>query len=56
MQEKDGQVHLLTADLRSHQACNNVVERALGLMGAINILVLNDGFQMMRETIADLPE
>lgn len=56
VQEKGEKVHLLTADLRSHQACKNVVEKALGLMGAINILVLNHGFQMMQETIGDLTE
>lgn len=56
VQEKGGKVHLITADLRSHQACKNVVEKALEAMGAINILVLNHGFQMMQETIGDISE
>lgn len=56
VQEKGGKIHLITADVRSHQACKNVVVKALEAMGAINILVLNHGFQMMRETILDLPE
>lgn len=56
VQEKGGKLHLQTADLRSHQACKNVVEKALQTMGGINILVLNHGFQMMQETIADLSE
>jgi NAD(P)-dependent dehydrogenase (short-subunit alcohol dehydrogenase family) len=56
VQEKGGKVHLITADLRSHQACKNVVEKALQLMGTINILVLNHGFQMMQEKIDDLSE
>lgn len=56
VREKGGKIHLIPADLRSHQACKNVVDKALEAMGAINILALNHGFQMMRETIADLPE
>jgi NAD(P)-dependent dehydrogenase (short-subunit alcohol dehydrogenase family) len=56
VQEKGGKIHLITADVRSYQACKNVVVKALEAMGAINILVLNHGFQMMRETILDLPE
>jgi len=56
VQEKGGKIHLMTADLRSHQACKHVVEKALEAMGTINILVLNHGFQMMQETIADLSE
>jgi NAD(P)-dependent dehydrogenase (short-subunit alcohol dehydrogenase family) len=56
VQEKGGQIHLIQADLRSHQACKNVVEKALEAMGRINILVLNHGFQMMQNTIAELSE
>jgi len=56
VQEKGGKLHLLTADLRSAQACKNIVEKAIEAMGRINILVLNHGFQMMQETIADLSE
>jgi len=56
VEEKGGQLHLLTADLQSSQACKNVVEKAKAAMGNINILVLNHGTQVMRETIADLSE
>jgi NAD(P)-dependent dehydrogenase (short-subunit alcohol dehydrogenase family) len=56
VREKGGQIHLIQADLRSHQACKNVVEKALEAMGRINILVLNHGFQMMQNTIAELSE
>jgi NAD(P)-dependent dehydrogenase (short-subunit alcohol dehydrogenase family) len=54
--EKGGQIHLIQADLRSHQACKNVVEKAIEAMGRINVLVLNHGFQMMQNTIAELSE
>jgi len=54
--EKGGQLHLIQADLRSHHACKDVVDRAIKAMGLINILVLNHGFQMMQETIAELSE
>ena len=56
VEEKGGQLHLLTADLQSSQACKNVVEKAKAAMGSINILVLNHGTQIMRKTIADLSE
>ena len=56
VREKGGKIHLLSADLRSHQACKNIVEKALEAMGRINILVLNHGFQMMQNTIAELSE
>jgi NAD(P)-dependent dehydrogenase (short-subunit alcohol dehydrogenase family) len=56
VQEKGGKLHCIAADLRSHQACKNVVEKALELMGNINILVLNHGYQMMIEKIDDLTE
>jgi NAD(P)-dependent dehydrogenase (short-subunit alcohol dehydrogenase family) len=56
VREKGGQLHLIQADLRSHQVCKSVVERAIEAMGRINILVLNHGFQMMKNTIAELSE
>lgn len=56
VREKGGKVTLISADLRSQQACKNVVEKAIEAMGKINILCLNHGTQMMRETIAELPE
>jgi NAD(P)-dependent dehydrogenase (short-subunit alcohol dehydrogenase family) len=56
VREKGGQVHLIQADLRSHPVCNNVVEKTIQAMGRINILVLNHGFQMVKNTIAELSE
>lgn len=56
VEEKGGKLDLISADLTSSQACKNVVEKAIAGMGRINILVLNHGFQMMQETIADLSE
>lgn len=56
VKEKGREVHLIQADLRSHQACKNVVEKAIDNMGRINILVLNHGFQMMKNTIDELSE
>jgi NAD(P)-dependent dehydrogenase (short-subunit alcohol dehydrogenase family) len=56
VKEKGGKVHLISADLRSQQACKNVVQKAIDAMGKINILVLNHGTQMMKETIEELSE
>jgi NADP-dependent 3-hydroxy acid dehydrogenase YdfG len=56
VEEKGGKMHLITVDLRSHQVCRNVIEKALEAIGAMDILVLNHGFQMMQETIGDLSE
>ena len=56
VREKGGQLHLQQADLRSAQACKDVVEKAKEAMGQINILVLNHGYQMMKETIGELSE
>lgn len=56
VEAKGGKVHLFSADLKSHQACKNVVEKAKEAMGRINILVLNHGTQMMVETIDELSE
>lgn len=54
--EKGGKLHLIQADLREAAKCKSVVEEALKTMGGINVLVLNHGFQMMKETIAELSE
>lgn len=56
VREKGGKLHIIPADLRNQQACKNVVEKAIQNMGTINILVLNHGFQMMKETIGELSE
>jgi len=56
VREKGQQAHLISADLKSHQACREVVEMALETMGRINILVLNHGTQDMKEDISDLSE
>ncbi|TAQ90184.1 hypothetical protein B7494_g1486 [Chlorociboria aeruginascens] len=56
VREKGGKLHLVSADLKSQQACKDVVAKALEKMGGIDILVLNHGRQMMKETIAELSE
>jgi hypothetical protein len=56
VREKGGQLNLIKADLRSHQACKNVIEKTIQSMGHINILVLNHGYQMQKETIDELSE
>jgi len=56
VKEKGQQVHLLPADLRSHQACKDVVEKALKALGRINILVLNHGTQVMKDDISEVSE
>lgn len=54
--EKGEKCHLISADLKSHQACKNVVQKAIAAMGRVGILVLNHGTQMMQPTIDDLTE
>lgn len=56
VKEKGQQAHLIPADLRSHEACKNVVEKALEVLGGINILVLNHGTQVMKEDISEVEE
>lgn len=56
VEAKGGKIHLFSADLKSSQACKNIVEKAKEAMGRINILVLNHGTQMMVETIGELSE
>jgi len=56
VEAKGGKLHLHQADLRSAQACKEAVEQAQKAMGRINILVLNHGFQMMQNSIAELSE
>ena len=56
VKEKGGQIHLLQADLRKHQECKRVVEKAVEAMGKINILALNHGTQEMKETIGEVSE
>lgn len=56
VEQKGGKIHLVQADLRSHETCKSVVDKALKTMGRINILVLNHGYQMMQESIDDISE
>lgn len=53
---KGGRLHLVAADLRSSSQCKSVVEKARQGMGGVDVLVLNHGTQMMRESIDDLSE
>ncbi|KAI9054118.1 hypothetical protein LZ554_001289 [Drepanopeziza brunnea f. sp. 'monogermtubi'] len=54
--EKGGKIHLIQADLRGASKCKSVVEEAVKNMGGVNVLVLNHGYQMMKETIGELSE
>jgi NAD(P)-dependent dehydrogenase (short-subunit alcohol dehydrogenase family) len=56
VEEKGGKLETIQADLREAKQCKDVVERALKAMGKIDILVLNHGFQMMKESIDELSE
>jgi len=56
VEEKGGKCYLIQADLQSAKTCKSVVEQALKSLGGINILALNHGTQMMKETIAELSE
>lgn len=56
VEDRGGKIHLHKADLRSAETCKKTVEQALKSMGAINILVNNHAFQMMQDTILDIPE
>lgn len=56
VEEKGGKLHLVKADLKSHEVCKKVVDVVVENMGSINILVLNHGTQMMQNSIAELSE
>lgn len=56
VEEKGGKVELIQADLRSSDKCKEVVEKAKKGMGRIDILILNHGYQMMKEDISELSE
>jgi len=56
VEERGGKIHLHVADLRSADACKKTVDKALENMGAINVLFNNHAFQMMQDTILDIPE
>jgi NAD(P)-dependent dehydrogenase (short-subunit alcohol dehydrogenase family) len=56
VEERGGKIHLHVADLRTADACKKTVDAALQAMGAINILFNNHAFQMMQDTILDIPE
>ncbi|OBT81495.1 hypothetical protein VE02_09675 [Pseudogymnoascus sp. 03VT05] len=56
VKEKGGKCHLLSADLRTSQACKKVIEETYHIMGTINILVLNHGTQSMKDSIDDVSE
>ena len=56
VREKGGQVHLIPADLLDPDICSIVVNKAIEYMGRINILVLNHGTHVMKETIEEVTE
>lgn len=56
VEERGGKLHMMAADLKSPDKCKEVVDAALKAMGKINILFNNAAFQLMTETILDIPE
>jgi NAD(P)-dependent dehydrogenase (short-subunit alcohol dehydrogenase family) len=56
VQGKGSQVHLIPADLLDPDICSVVVNKAIEYMGCINILVLNHGTHVMKETIEEVTE
>jgi len=56
VEKYDGKCHLIVTNLRYKEECKKTVDKAIELMGGINILVNNHATQMMRESILDLPE
>jgi NAD(P)-dependent dehydrogenase (short-subunit alcohol dehydrogenase family) len=48
--------YLHATDLRSAENCKEVAKQALEKLGKVNILVNNAAYQMMQETILDIPE
>ncbi|CAG8957460.1 hypothetical protein HYFRA_00011441 [Hymenoscyphus fraxineus] len=56
VEEKGGKIELIQADLRSSEECKRVVEKAKEVMGKIDVLILNHGYQMMKEDISELSE
>lgn len=56
VEARGGKIHLHVADLRAPEACKKTVDVALKNMGAINILFNNHAYQMMQDTILDIPE
>jgi len=47
---------LLPVDLKARENCKKVVDTALKELGGINILVNNAAYQMIQQTIEDIPE
>ncbi|POS82738.1 NAD(P)-binding Rossmann-fold containing protein [Erysiphe pulchra] len=56
VETKGGQLHLFPADLRAHTTCKSVVDKAMKAMGSINILVLNHGYQAMKDDISEITD
>jgi NAD(P)-dependent dehydrogenase (short-subunit alcohol dehydrogenase family) len=56
VQEKGGKCQLLSADLRNSQACKRVIEESYRTMETINVLVLNNGTQSMKDSIDEVSE
>lgn len=55
--EKYGKTcHLMSIDLTTRENCKKVVDEALAKLGGIDILFNNHAYQMMVESINDLPE
>lgn len=56
VEEKGRKCYLFPTDLTDSKNCKALVDKALQDMGSINILVNNAAYQMMQESIFDIPE
>lgn len=56
VEEKGRKCFLIVADLSIAQECHRVVEEAVKALGGLNILVNNHAYQMVQDSILDLPE
>ncbi len=50
-----GRAEAITADLRTNEACEEVADKALAVLGGLDILVCNAGFQMGVQALEDYP-
>ena len=46
---------LVKGDIRKESHCKNIVDKAVSLLGGIDVLVNNAAFQMGRESLAEIP-
>jgi len=56
VEEKKRKCFLIQADLSKSEECKRVVEESVKALGGLDILVNNAAYQMVRDSILDLPE